>query len=69
MLASLNKDGDAYKYLEQLYFNKKSSGKSPEEKEKEFKQIINAARARLGQPEVTTPAETAEPAQTPTAGQ
>ena len=48
VLSKLDKGSDAYKYLEQLYFVRKAKDKSPEEKEKEFKEIINAAKARLG---------------------
>lgn len=48
VLSKLDKESDAYKYLEQLYFNKKAKDKSPEEKEQEFKEIINAAKVRLG---------------------
>jgi len=48
VLSKLDKGSDAYKYLEQLYFNKKAKDKSDEEKETGFKEIISAAKARLG---------------------
>jgi tetratricopeptide (TPR) repeat protein len=48
ILSELNKQSDAYKYLEHLYFNEKAKDKSPEEKEAGFKAIVNAAKARLG---------------------
>ena len=57
ILLKLDKQSDAYKYLEHLYFNEKAKDKSPEEKEAGFKEIVNAAKARLGikveQPEKT----------------
>ncbi|NIM14960.1 MAG: hypothetical protein GTO45_23590 [Candidatus Aminicenantes bacterium] len=63
ILLKLDKESDAYKYLEHLYFNEKAKDKSPEEKEAGFKAIVNAAKVRLGmkveEPE-TTHAETKE---------
>ncbi len=48
VLLKSDKESDAYKYLENLYFNQpKVKGKSPEEQEKGFRTIINAARTRL----------------------
>jgi tetratricopeptide (TPR) repeat protein len=48
ILTNEDKQSDAYRYLEQLYFNRVApKDKSSEEKEKEFKAIINAAKARL----------------------
>jgi tetratricopeptide (TPR) repeat protein len=48
ILLKFDKESDAYKYLEHLYFNEKAKDKSHEEKEAGFKEIVNAARARLG---------------------
>jgi hypothetical protein len=48
VLSKSNKQSDAYKFLQQLYFNQLAKDKSPAEQEKGFKAIINAARARLG---------------------
>ncbi|UCH98357.1 MAG: tetratricopeptide repeat protein [Candidatus Aminicenantes bacterium] len=48
VLLKLDKQSDAFKYLEHLYFNEVAKDKTPEEKEAGFKQIINAAGARLG---------------------
>jgi hypothetical protein len=48
VLSELNKESDAYKYLEHLYFNKFAKDKSVEEKEEGFKQIISAAKQRCG---------------------
>lgn len=43
-----DKQTDAYKYLEQVYFLGIAKDKSAEEKEEGFKQMIEAAKARLG---------------------
>ncbi len=48
VLSELNKETDAFKYLQQLYFNRIAKDKSAEEKEKGFKEVVNAAKARLG---------------------
>jgi hypothetical protein len=48
ILSDFDKTSDAFKYLEQLYFNRIAKDKSPEEKEKGFKDVINNAKARLG---------------------
>jgi hypothetical protein len=48
VLSNLNKETNAYKYLEQLYFNGIAKDKTPEEKEQGFQDIIDAAKARLG---------------------
>jgi hypothetical protein len=58
VLGKLNKESDAYKYLEHLYFNQIAKDKSAEEKEKGFKEIIEAAKARFGIK--STPADSAE---------
>ena len=48
VLAKMNKETDAFKYLEHLYFNQVAKDKSDEEKEAGFNQIIAAAKARRG---------------------
>lgn len=49
LLSNSDKDTKAYKYLESLYFNQpKIKEKSPAEQENGFREIINAARLRLG---------------------
>lgn len=48
VLLKSNKESDAYKYLQQLYFNQKAKNKPPAEQEKGFRTIINTARKRLG---------------------
>jgi tetratricopeptide (TPR) repeat protein len=48
VLSQFDKESKAYKYLEHLYFNEKAKDQSPEEKEKGFKAIIDAARTRFG---------------------
>jgi tetratricopeptide (TPR) repeat protein len=48
ILTKLDKESDAYRFLEQLYFNHIAKDKSPEEKEQGFKEVISAAAARLG---------------------
>ena len=48
VLSKSDKESDAYKYLEHLYFNIIAKDKPPEEKEKGFKEFIDAAKQRLG---------------------
>jgi len=61
VLMDSNKQSDAYKYLENLYFNKPDvKSKSPAEQEKGFRAIINAARVRLGKEPVSGPPPGAE---------
>ena len=48
VLAKMNKETDAFKYLEHLYFNQVAKDKTAEEKEAGFSQIIAAAKARRG---------------------
>jgi len=56
VLMDSNKQSDAYKYLENLYFNKPDvKSKSPADQEKGFRAIINAARVRLGKEPVAAP--------------
>lgn len=48
ILSESNKDSDAYKYLQQLWFKDKAKDKTPEEQEAGFNEIIDAAKTRLG---------------------
>ena len=48
VLLESDKESDAYKYLQQLWFKEVASDKTPEEQEAGFKQIIDAAKTRLG---------------------
>ncbi|MCU0288597.1 MAG: hypothetical protein MUF15_19670 [Acidobacteria bacterium] len=51
VLGNSNKQSDAYKFLENLYFNNPEIKKlTPEEQEKGFRVLVNAARERLGRP-------------------
>lgn len=61
ILSNSNKQSDAYKYLENLYFNKPDvKVKSPAEQEKGFREVINAARVRLGKEPIAAPIPGAE---------
>jgi tetratricopeptide (TPR) repeat protein len=56
VLSNSNKQSDAFKYLENLYFNRPDvKSKPPVEQEKGFRAFINAARVRLGKPPITEP--------------
>jgi len=48
ILSESDKESDAYKYLQQLWFKDKAKDKTPEEQEAGFKEIIDAAKTRLG---------------------
>jgi len=48
VLGELNKDSDAFKYLQQLYFNRIAKDLTAAEKEQGFKDVVNAAKSRLG---------------------
>jgi tetratricopeptide (TPR) repeat protein len=64
VLSNSNKQSDAYKYLENLYFNRPDvKGKPAVEQEKGFRAFINAARSRLGKPPITEPITTPETTQ------
>jgi len=60
VLSRYNKESQAFKFLEHLYFNIIAKDKSPEERETGFKDIIEAAKTRLGtsSTEPTTPPNT-----------
>lgn len=68
VLSEMDKQSDAYKFLEQLYFNRIAKDKSPEEKEAGFKAVIKAAKARCGitteEPAAESAAETTETSET-----
>ena len=49
ILSESDKESDAYKYLQQLWFKDKAKDKTPEEQEAGFKEILDAAKTRLGQ--------------------
>jgi len=70
ILLKSNKESDAYKYLEQLYFNQKAKNIPPAEQEKGFRTIINTARTRLGmkplEEPVPSPGQESTEAQTQT---
>ena len=53
VLSNYNKESDAYKYLQQLYFNEWAKGKSEDEKEQGFAAIIEEAKARVSSGEKT----------------
>jgi hypothetical protein len=48
VMEGMDKETDAYKFLEHLYFNIVAKDKTPEEKEAGFKEVINAAKTRRG---------------------
>ncbi len=51
VLGNSNKQSDAYKFLENLYFNNPEVKKlPPEDQEKGFRSLINVTRERLGKP-------------------
>ena len=51
VLGNSNKQSDAYKFLENLYFNNPEVKKlTPEDQEKGFRALINVTRERLGKP-------------------
>ncbi len=60
ILLKSDKESDAYKYLEQLYFNQKAKNIPPAEQEKGFRTIINTARTRLGMKPLEEPASSLE---------
>ena len=48
VLGGMDKEAEVYKFLEHLYFNEAALGKTAEEKEAGFKEVINAAKTRRG---------------------
>ena len=44
----MDKESEVYKFLEHLYFNEVAKGKTPEEKEAGFQEVVSAAKARCG---------------------
>lgn len=53
VMSKLDKNSDAFKYLQELYYNRKAKGLPGAEQEKGFQQIIQASQVRLD----TVPAE------------
>ena len=47
VLLNSDKESNAYKYLQQLWFNEIAKGRPQEEQDKGFAEIINSAKARL----------------------
>jgi tetratricopeptide (TPR) repeat protein len=64
VLKESDKMSDAYKYMEQLYFNVIAKGKAPAEQEKGFKEVISAAKARLSMGPADSNEELPAPANT-----
>lgn len=62
VLSGSDKNSEAYKYLQKLYFLDFAKDKTPEEKEAGFLELVNDARSRLGK----TPAQSETPASTET---
>lgn len=60
VLSNFNKETDAYKYLQQLYFNEVAKGKTEDEKEEGFAAVIEAAKSRLGSAEKSDSGNSAE---------
>ncbi|MGD2089526.1 MAG: hypothetical protein PVH61_25350 [Candidatus Aminicenantes bacterium] len=58
ILSNSDEDSKAYKYLQELYYNKKAKDLAPAKQDKGFKEIIQAAKVRLGTQEVTGEAVT-----------
>jgi len=48
IMSSFKEDSQAYKFLQQLYYHKKAKDLPVKEQDKGFKEIIQAAKARLG---------------------
>lgn len=48
VLSNFDESSNAFKYLQQLYYNQKAKDLPPGEKEKGFKEIIKEAKVRMG---------------------
>lgn len=48
VMSKQDKTSAAYKYLQELYYNRKARGMSPAEQEKGFQMIVRESRLRLG---------------------
>jgi tetratricopeptide (TPR) repeat protein len=48
VLSNFDESSNAFKYLQQLYYNQKAKNLTPGEKEKGFKEIIKEAKVRMG---------------------
>jgi tetratricopeptide (TPR) repeat protein len=58
VLSDSDEDSKAFQYLRELYYNKKAKELDPAKQDKGFKEIIQAAKVRLGTQEVTGEAAT-----------
>lgn len=58
ILSDSDQDSKAFQYLRELYYNKKAKDLAPAKQDKEFKEILHAAKVRLGAQEVTGEAAT-----------
>lgn len=58
ILSHSDEDSKAFQYLRELYYNKKAKDLDPAKQNKGFKEIIQAAKVRLGTQEVTDEAAT-----------
>jgi hypothetical protein len=53
ILSNLDENSKAYQYLRELYFNKKAKNLPPAKQDKGFKEVIQAAKVRMGTGEIT----------------
>lgn len=58
ILSNADENSKAFQYLRELYYNKKAKDLAPAKQDKGFKEIIEAAKVRLGSQEVTGKAAT-----------
>lgn len=50
VMSKQDKESDAYKYLQELYYNRKAKGLPTDQQEKGFQEIVQASQARVGSP-------------------
>ena len=58
ILSNSDENSKAFQYLRELYFNKKAKDLAPAKQDKEFKDIIHAAKVRLGSQDISGEAAT-----------
>jgi hypothetical protein len=58
ILSNSDENSKAFQYLRELYFNKKAKDLAPAKQDKEFKEIIHAAKVRLGSQDISGEAAT-----------
>ena len=58
ILSNSDEHSKAFQYLRELYYNKKAKDLDPAKQDKGFKEILQAAKVRLGTQEVTREAVT-----------